>query len=506
MRYVATPIGRPAVPAPRTDTFDPGLLDACVRLPEIEAQLERLREPGTLVVTTGQQPGLFTGPLYTIHKALSAAALARVLARHWDRPVVPVFWMAGDDHDFAEASRATWQTGDGGLRDVALPARAPDAPLTPMSQELLGAEVDACLALLADDLPASEFRDETLEWLRRHYRPDATVAAAYGGALAELLAPSGVVVLDSTHSTVKARAAEHLLAALEGDEALERALARRAAELERAGADPGVALGDGATLVMVEAAAGRDRLVRDGDGYLTRRSRERFDRQTLRALAREEPGRLSPNVLLRPVVESALLPTVAYVAGPGELRYLALTGPVYDALGVPRQTPLPRWSGLLVEPRVDRVLAKFGIGLADLLEPEGALESRLVRSQLPADAIAALAALRESIAARYDEITRSAIAIDPTMERPVRSAKHQALASSHDIEKRLVQHLKRRQETELGQLARARSSVLPHGKPQERVLTVAPFLARYGPALLTELADAIHEWYAGALEGARVTA
>src|SRR5204862_311164 len=161
--------------------------------------------------------GLFTGPLYTIHKALSAAALAAILEERWGRPVVPIFWLAGDDHDFTEASTASWIAADGAIATAALPPRPPEAPLTPM------------------------------------YR------------------------------------------------------------------------------------------VQDGDGFMTRRSRERFDLTAIERIAADEPARLSPNVLLRPAVESAILPTVAYLGGPGELRYLALTPPVYDRLGIPRQLPLPRW-------------------------------------------------------------------------------------------------------------------------------------------------------------------
>jgi uncharacterized protein YllA (UPF0747 family) len=151
---------------------------------------------------------------------------------------------------------------------------------------------------------------------------------------------------------------------------------------------------------------------------------------------------------------------------------------------------------------VDRVLEKFGIELAELLEPAGALEARLVRSQLPGEAVAALEAVRVALDQGYATLERSASAIDPTLVRPVQGARHQALAGTQEIEKKLVQHLKRRQETELGQIARARTAVLPGGKPQERVLTIAPFLARYGPALVDDLRDAIEGWYAGALEGA----
>jgi bacillithiol synthase len=254
--------------------------------------------------------------------------------------------------------------------------------------------------------------------------------------------------------------------------------------------------------VMLEGTQGRDRLVASEGGFVTRRARERFSLDELRRIAASEPTRLSPNVLLRPVIESALLPTVAYVAGPGELRYLVLTPPVYERMGVPRQRAIPRWSGVLVEPRVDRVLEKFGVTLEDLLEPGGALEARLVRSQLPTEVVEALARLRAELETGYDAVARSAEEIDPTLARPVQGARQQALAGTQDVEKKLVQHLKRRQETELTQIARARTSVLPGNKPQERVLTVAPFLARYGPSLIPDLAAHIEAWYEGALEGA----
>jgi uncharacterized protein YllA (UPF0747 family) len=253
---------------------------------------------------------------------------------------------------------------------------------------------------------------------------------------------------------------------------------------------------------MLEGSLGRDRLVMENGEFVTRRSRERFDLAALQRIAASEPQRLSPNVLLRPVVESALLPTVAYLAGPGELRYLALTPPVYERMRIPRQLALPRWSGILVEPRVDRVLQKFNIDLDDLLEPAGALEARLVRAQLPDEAVRALALIRSTLESGYDRLGVTAAEIDPTLARPVQGARNQALSGVQDIERKLVQHLKRRQEIELGQIAKARALVLPEDKPQERVLNIAPFLVRYGPSLLTELSEVIEAWYASALEGA----
>jgi uncharacterized protein YllA (UPF0747 family) len=156
---------------------------------------------------------------------------------------------------------------------------------------------------------------------------------------------------------------------------------------------------------------------------------------------------------------------------------------------------------VIVEPRVDRVLEKFGVDLPELLAPAGALEARLVRSQLPVEALDALERIRTSLEREYGVLEHAATEIDPTLARPTQTARQQALAGTQDVERKLVQHLKRRQETELGQLARARTAIVPNGKPQERVLTVAPFLARYGAELLPQLTDAFEAWYRDALEG-----
>jgi len=501
LRFVSTPIGASlAWPEPRSGGIAPEVLGAFIAAQGNGEAIDRLRDPSVLVVTTGQQPGLLTGPLYTIHKALSAAAVAGLCQRRWQRPVVPVFWAAGGDHDFAEGNHASWTAADGSTVTMTLRERSPDAPLTPLYREPVGPEIGPVLDRLAADLPPSGFREAVLDLFRRWYRPEANLAEACAHTLAELLAPFGVVVFDATHPAAKQAQLPCLLRALEQAESLDRALVERHRHLHAAGRDPGVTVGDGATLVMFEGRLGRDRLVDRRPGFATRRSQEELPLAELRRMAASEPGRFSPNVLLRPVVESALLPTVAYVAGPGELRYLALADAVYQPLGVSRQRPLPRWSGILVDARVDRVLEKFGATLDELLEPGQRLEARVVRDQLPADAREALQALRAEITRHYLTLVRAAGTIDPTIEKPIHNLGAQALAGTEEVEKRLVNHLKKRQATETQQIARARELVLPLGRAQERVVSVAPWLARYGPALLTDLARVIHDWYQAGLE------
>jgi len=501
-RVVTTPLAPGAsLPVEREGGFPTALLSACLVAPGHEGLLDRLRDPRVLAVTTGQQPALFTGPLYTVHKALSAAALARTLQARWDRPVVPIFWIAGDDHDYAEANTAAWIDAHGAVEEASLPPRAADAPMRPLYREPLDPAIGELLDRLDGSLPASAFHAPTMAWLRRHYRPGATISAAFGDALAELLAPFGIVCLDSTHPAFKRAAAPLLLRALSSAAALDEALKGRAAELASAGREPGVAVGDGASLVMLEGMAGRDRLVTAGKEFVTRRGQERHTLGALQEIAEAQPERLSANVLLRPVVESALLPTVAYAAGPGEIRYLALTAPVYAALGVTRQAPMPRWSGVLVPASVDRTLEKFHLNLDDLAEPVSMLLARVVRARLPDDAATDLSALRATLADRYDAVRTTAAAIDPTLVRAVTGRRDRALAEVDRIERRLVTHLRRRMDVELGQLTRAHDVIFPHGTPQERVLGAPSFLAAWGPSVLDAALGAASNWYRNALEG-----
>lgn len=500
LRFIDTPITRPEWPEPRGGGLAADLLAAFVPIAGAVPRIGDLRAPDVIVVTTGQQPGLFTGPAYTIHKALSARALAAQLEARWDRPVVPVFWLAGDDHDYAEANHAAWDAPDGTLRRVRMPDRAPGAPLTPMYREPLPAEASDALAQLDRDLDGAEFRADAIAWLSRHYRPGTTVAAAYGGALAELLAPLGIPCFDPTHIDARRLMAPLLTRAATGALELDAALARRHAELRAEGRDPGVAVGEGATLVMLEGRAGRDRLVVAPGGYRTRRSGEVVPEDRLATIASEEPGRLSPNVLLRPVIESALLPTVAYVAGPGELKYLALTGPIYAALGVPRQLPVPRWSGLVIEPFVDRLLPKLALSIDEVLADGNDVEARLARRQFPPDATAVLTDLRAAVDASYGVLARAAQSVDPTLIRAMQGLRDRSLFDAERAERKLIRALKRRESEELRQFRRLRAALRPAGAPQERVLTVAPWLARYGPGFLSALSAAVDRWYRSALE------
>ena len=469
-RILSTPIAaaRGAIPAGTPRCIPADVLSAVLPGPG----RERLGSGEVLAVTTGQQPALFTGPLYTVYKALSAVALAGRLERERGIPVVPVFWVAGDDHDFAEANHA-WVLGrDGEPAQITLRDRPHDAPQLPLFREPLGPDIATALAALDTALPDSEGKLDVRRWLEASYRAELNLADASAEALNRLLGGKGLAIFRAHDPAAKRAAAPWLLRALD------------------------LTLADGLSPVLVEGRLGRDRLRRDGSDFVTRRSGERFTRSQLEKIAAATPERLSPNVLLRPVVEAALFPTVAYVGGPGEMEYLPESAALFSTLGVTPQAHVPRWSGLIIEARIDKVLTKHRLTPADFNGQPGALETRIAKAELPLPLAASLQELREDVEARFARISGEVLQIDPTLERTVEAARNAALARTNEIERKLVASLKRTRGTMVSQLARARAALAPLGKPQERVVTVASFLARYGGSLLDEIEQEVARWAA----------
>lgn len=456
------------------------------------ANLRRLAS-GALAVTTGQQPGLFTGPLYCMLKALSAVTLAEQLRGELGRDVVPVFWVAGDDHDFAEVNHCVVQSAEGKPERIVLRERAPDAAMLPVYREPVGVDGRQALEALEQLLPPSDFRTETIDWLARAYRPEHSVAEAYAQAMAELLGRFGLVVARGWHSAIKLAARDLVLESMRQAGVIEEALRARTAQLMAQGREAPVEVGEGLTLVMLESSAGRDRLRVAGDRFATRRGHQELTLDDIAVIARAEPETVSPNVLLRPVVEAAVFPTVAYVAGPGELKYLAQSEAVFDVLGVERQAFVPRVGGAFIEAKVDKVLERYDLSPEDLAGPQAALAARVAKDDLPPEVTTTLEHMRSTLEKGYATLREAAIGIDKTMEKPADNAHHQARTSLQDLEKKLVAALGRRNDTALQQLARARESLYPLNAPQERTITAASVLSRHGGSALDLAADAARQ-------------
>jgi bacillithiol synthase len=423
-------------------------------------RLARVRREGGIVVTTGQQPGLFGGPIYSWTKAIGALALADAIERATGVAAAAIFWAATDDADFVEAS-STVVARVGGA-DRLVQKNAPD-PGTPMALAPLG-DVRAELALLTTAC-GSAADPRPLEAVLRAYSDQRrTVGDAYVELLRTLLAPLGVPVLDASHAAVLKASLPVLRDALRSAPAVERALRERADELRSAGFEPQVEDMPGLALVFA----------RDG----ARKRRVALNERVTDGVP------LTPNVLLRPIVEHSILPTVAYWAGPGELAYFAQVSAVAMAMG--RQAPLavPRWSCMLLEPHVETVLQRLGLQPDDLRLPHAA-ERRLAREAMDARTAAGLAALRADVAALVERLGPEPreLGLNAVVQGAIGSLQHRV----DRLERRLLAGVARRESERMRDLGTARGALFPFGGRQERTLNLIPILARHGVELLQEL-------------------
>jgi bacillithiol biosynthesis cysteine-adding enzyme BshC len=456
--------------------------------PGAAARLARFVEEGGAMVTTGQQAGLFTGPMYTIHKILTAIRLAESLEERLGVVVLPVFWAASEDHDFDEANHTYTVDGAGKLRRLAVSAT--DVRPVPMSEMRLGDDVENLSSELLDIVDiiggnAVDFRD-----VLTTYRAGKTVGEAFRGTIERLFAGFDLLVTDAADPHLKRASLPVLLGDVERAAEHERVLRARTDELEAAGYSAPVTVRQAAANVFFHGPAGRERLAKTRDGWTAREARIRFTLDEVAERMRAEPGAFSPNVFLRPVVESAVFPTLAYVGGPAETAYFAQIGPLFQAFGIIPPVAYPRFSARLVPDHVAAKAAELGVTDEELRLPEHELASLLARRRLPKEIVERLHALRVALVEGFGELMDAAAGIDFNLDGAVGARRNRALLEVAEAEAKILAHAKKNDRGITHDLPFVRNHLMPLGTPQERVLNVFPYLAMR-PTLLADLAQAM---------------
>ena len=433
-----------------------------------------------VIVTTGQQPGLFGGPVYSWSKALSALTLADAIEKATGIPTAPVFWAATYDADFAESS-ASYVILNGNL--VHLQQALPEQPDHSMRDTPLG-DVTPLIKQL-ELASGSAVARAALDAVRAAYAPGQSIGLAYVQLLRTILEPLGIGVLDAGHPAVRRASHAFLKRALDRAPEIDAALTVREKELRDLGFEPPVAHVRGLSTVF-----------RYGD-----RTRSRIP--IAEAAAIDGDAELEANVLLRPVAERAILPTVAYVGGPGEVAYFAQATAVAQQLGVAVPVVVPRWSAMIIEPHVERLLVRYALTPENLRDPHAA-ESRLVRAQLSPAVRDALARYATGADALNDAL-RAALAADGSTplvpEAVIIGVRGNVSHRVERLERRIVAAAKKRESTTMRDIAIARTSLFPLGKPQERVLNFIPMLARHGAPLLAQMQARAREHATSILAG-----
>ncbi len=450
----------------------------------------RAREAGTLLadrktvaVVTGQQAGLFGGPLFTLFKALTAIKLAEQVSRDHKVPAVAIFWIDAEDHDWEEVRSSTAFDDTLTPRSVALPAR-PGAEPSPVATITLDDTILDALNEIERILPPAEFREPLMAGLRRAYTPGLGMADAFGRWMEEVLGHRGLVVYDSSDAASKPLVSQVFARELSNPGQTAKLAALAGSDLTARGYHAQVH-GQDDNVALFHLNGGR-RAIRQQDGRFVVGD-QHYPAPAFVEQATTQPADFSPNVLLRPIVQDTLFPTICYVAGPNELAYLGQLRGVYEAFGVPMPLFYPRATATILDSAALRFLTKYKLPLEALQAQDEAALNELLKTQIPPAVEDSFNEAEKAIDAQMSRLVATMPALDPTLEGAARSTLERMQRDLQNLHGKMIHAAKRRDETLRRQFIHARALAFPGGHAQERTVGFLSFLSQYGPALVDRL-------------------
>lgn len=469
--HEADSVRRVAAAIRHPDSRRQQVADALRKLNGESAALAQLELPDTVAIVTGQQVGLFGGPAYTIYKALTVAKLAQLVAKAGVR-AVPIFWLATEDHDFDEIKSV--QVFDASTRPLRLAAdgeRQANQPVGPV--KITAPPVES----LAEAFRGFLHGDDVVALVEEAYQPGRTFGEAFRHLLKRLLAGYGIVFLDPMMPEIRAIAAPLLRSAYERREELSAAVRARGKQLEAAGYHAQVLFEEKSSFFFWHEAGRRLPLSASGNGD--------------RILA--EPENLSPNALLRPVMQDYLLPTAAYVGGPAEIAYLAQSQPLYHALLGRMPVAVPRSGFTLLDDRAHMLMDKHHISLLDCFHGEAALRDRIAARLVPEDLHIGFEDALSDVRNAVDRLLGPIERFDPTLGAAWQKSRAKILYQIEKNRKKTAREALRRETQVAAAASHLANLVYPNHHLQERAYSILPFLARHGLDLIDTLYDKLQD-------------
>ncbi|MCI0406112.1 MAG: bacillithiol biosynthesis cysteine-adding enzyme BshC [candidate division Zixibacteria bacterium] len=451
--------------------------------------LERFEKTDSLAVFGGQQGGLFGGPIFTLYKAWTVLHLAEKLERHLGRPVIPFFWMAGDDHDFAEVNCTCVVNKNNHLTKLEYSPLHPPQGL-PMGRVRFDESIAATLKQWEDGFNPSDFKNEVFEKLSFAYRAGRSFPEAFAFWMNQLLGNSGLVWVNPNDSRLKELAADFFVLELGLDGTSQAKVAGVNERLRDSHYHVQVHKTE-ELLNLFYQPEKRETVRKSNGGFITETGR-RFSAAELQEKIRRSPGDFSPNVLLRPVLQSHLFPVVAAVLGPSEVAYFAQIGPLFELHKLPFPVLWPRKSVTLLEGRVANVLKKQNLSVLDFAGDAEALLGRLVRESAGKVLETSSEAARQAVREAVERFKADLVGIDPTLEKTAEQAKAKFDLELQNLEKKGIAAAKRKNDVLREQIYRTKELLFPEGVLQERVINATYFLVKYGFDLLPQIKGQIN--------------
>ncbi|WP_027091085.1 bacillithiol biosynthesis cysteine-adding enzyme BshC [Cohnella thermotolerans] len=450
----------------------------------VSRSIDTLEREDALIVVGGQQAGLFGGALLVVYKALTVIQTARHAQKLLGRPVVPVFWIAGEDHDFEEANHVHVASLDGQVKRIRV--ERPEGPRQAVSRTPISADQwAAAVEELSASLPDTEFKPVWLERIRSQVADAPTLTVAFARLLSDWFGSEGLVLLDADDPELRKLEGPFFRRLIERNDELEAALREGENRVRELGFPIQAEAAPGSANLFVHAEAGRTLLFRQDGRFADRKEETVFSREELLRLADENPERLSNNALTRPLMQDYALPVLAAVLGPSEIAYWGVLGPAFARFELSMPLLVPRQSFSYLEPSVAKLLDKYGVTAEDIMLRGDSLKAEWLEGQDEWRLEEKFAEARERFAELYAPILDTVAALQPALAKLGETNRDKILEQMAYLENRAADALAKRHEAALRQWDRMRSSLWPQGKPQERVYGAIHFLNRYGPDWLT---------------------
>jgi bacillithiol biosynthesis cysteine-adding enzyme BshC len=451
-----------------------------------EALGRKLADPATRVVITGQQPGLFGGPLYSLSKAVAAVRWAERLERE-GCPAVALFWIATDDHDFRESSRATFFTKEG---PRTFDLGEDSSPLRPMGLRRLGPEVVVLLERLRESIPGERF-GQWIDQLGYWYRPESGFGEAFAALMVHLLGRRSPLLVDAMLPALKQAQAPWFRRLVEQRQQISEVTAERDRAIETAGFDLQVRPQPGASPLFLLHEGQRRRIEWQGEDRLRLRGTPEIEHDVewlLEAIDRE-PEVVSAGVLARSAIQDAVFGTNLQVLGPGELAYLPQVAPLYALLEIEPPSVALRPQALVLEGHVASKLESSGLSLQELLDPELDLDAHLAGST----GEEFLGPARQQLEALLGGLEGPALGLDPDLEGAWSKTGEQMTRALETFSGRVKAASARRDQMARQRLGTLRDTVRPLNQMQERVIASAHYPGKYGEAFVVAMMEQVDE-------------
>ena len=440
-------------------------------------------------VVTGQQVGLFSGPLYTILKALTAIKLAESLNQNSHGCFVPVFWLASNDHDFAEINHIILLDKENRIENIKYQEHSASLK-TPVSKVVLSAEISNCIQHLKDLTHDSEFKPEILSQLGTAYQAGRSFVEAFAQWMTRLFKSHGLIFIDAAHPGLKDLGKDVFYTEIAQNSPSTQCALETSRKLTQKNYSTQVQLHEG-ILNLFLAEDERSSIQFKNDDYSIKGRPQTLRKDELLQLLEKQPHKFSPNVLLRPLYQDTLLPTVAYVGGLSEIAYFAQMKEVYERFNLPMPIIYPRKSLTLIEKKVDKALKTYSLKVQDIWQSADAKINEIAKEKIPQSLDKAFQTTASHLDKYMTDIKQETLAFEPTLGKSVDLTMGKIYHQISLLEKKILKASKKKNIIITQRIHLAKNSLYPIQHLQERVFNITPFLIKYGYGLMERLYQAV---------------